>query len=97
MLNLSIWIEYSKLCPIRKTIHILFIQPSGPYCFRPQETQVTEFTLTPTMTRVTYAHLTEYQLTFSDADWVNLVVRVYEDKEDGEVEVNWMVGPIPSQ
>ena len=49
------------------------------------------------MTRVIYAHLTEYQLTFSDADWVNLAVRVYEDKEDGEVEVNWMVGPIPSQ
>ena len=46
------------------------------------------------MTRVTFSDLFEYRVTFEDANWVNLAVRVGGTEE---VEVEWMVGPIPSE
>ena len=59
------------------------------------------FFMSPTASQVETAAFTEWRISFTDVDWVNLAVRRYRDGESGEmgdeVEVEWMVGPIPGE
>jgi hypothetical protein len=72
----------------------LFLQQnSGAYIFRP-ENQEPESTSLTSVDQVSGEHVTEWRVAL-DIDWASYVVRKYDTDE--HVEVEWLVGPIPSK
>lgn len=66
---------------------------SGAYIFRPL-TNTLEDAGAVTASQLSTSLFTETLLTYENLDWGSVIIRSFVDAPD-EVEIEWMVGPIP--
>ena len=71
-----------------------FIKPSGAYVFRPEQNTPTETSVEEVIEEMTGTHLSEWRVKL-DVDWASYIIRKYNNEEGYEIE--WMVGPLPSE
>ncbi len=82
--------------PFGRVPEFFVSQPSGAYIFRPVEDSLTALTPNDTVTEVVGTDFTEWRIAFQEGDWASLVIRQFTE-DSQELEVEWMVGPMPGE